>query len=287
MSIDLRGTPVLVVGAGIMGAGIVQVAALADHPVQLFDMREGAAAQAIDKLAGTLKTLVDKGKLAADAAQAAMSRITPIRSLAEARGAGLVVEAIVENLDAKRALFRELEGLLAPEAVLATNTSSISVTAIANGLQHPQRLVGMHFFNPVPLMALLELIRGLQTSDETHARAMEFARKVGKTAVTVRNSPGFAVNRILVPMINEAIFVLQEGLAAAEDIDAGMRLGCNHPIGPLALADMIGLDTLLAVMQVLYEGFNDPKYRPAPLLREMVDAGRLGRKSKHGFYSYA
>jgi len=154
-------------------------------------------------------------------------------------------------------------------------------------VQNPQRFIGMHFFNPVPLMALLELIRGLQTSDATHARALAFARHVGKTPVTVRNSPGFAVNRILVPMINEAIFVLQEGLAAAEDIDAGMRLGCNHPIGPLALADMIGLDTLLAVMQVLYEGFNDPKYRPAPLLREMVDAGRLGRKSKHGFYSYA
>ncbi len=175
---------------------------------------------------------------------------------------------------------------LQPRALLATNTSSISITKLAAATDRPDRFIGMHFFNPVPLMALLELIRGLQTSDDTHAKAEAFAKRVGKVAITAKNSPGFAVNRILCPMINEAIFALQEGIATAEDLDAGMKLGCNHPIGPLALADMIGLDTMLSVMEVFYEGFNDPKYRPAPLLKEMVAAGHLGRKTGQGFYSY-
>lgn len=186
----------------------------------------------------------------------------------------------------KLRILQQVEGIVRRDAVIATNTSSISITQLAAVLEEPARLIGMHFFNPVPVMTLVELIRGVQTADATHAAALSFVERVGKSAITVKNSPGFAVNRILVPMINEAVFVLQEGLASAEDIDAGMKLGCNHPIGPLALADLIGLDTLLAVMQVFYEGFNDPKYRPAPLLRELVAARRLGRKSGKGFYVY-
>ena len=187
---------------------------------------------------------------------------------------------------AEAEVFRTADKTLPEGAVLASNTSSIPITRLASVTDRSDRVIGMHFFNPVPVMALVELIRGLQTSDETHARALAFAKGIGKTPITVKNGPGFAVNRILCPMINEAIFALQEGMATAEDIDTGMKLGCNHPIGPLALADMVGLDTLLAVMQVFYEGFNDPKYRPAPLLKEMVAAGRLGRKSNRGFYVY-
>jgi 3-hydroxybutyryl-CoA dehydrogenase len=198
----------------------------------------------------------------------------------------LVIEAATERRELKLSILKQIEALVGPEVVIATNTSSISITELAAALGKSDRFIGTHFFNPVPVMGLLELIRGLQTSDETHQAMLAFATQVGKTAVTARNAPGFVVNRILVPMINEAIFVLQEGLASAEDIDAGMKLGCNHPIGPLALADMIGLDTLLAVMDVFYEGFNDSKYRPAPLLKEMVAAGWLGRKSGRGFYHY-
>jgi 3-hydroxybutyryl-CoA dehydrogenase len=276
-----------VIGAGTMGNGIAQICAVAGLQVNMVDVSEDAIQRGIKTLSGSLARLVAKDKLGEADSAAALGRVKGSTDYGVLKQADIVIEAATENIELKLRILRQVDGLVRPETIVATNTSSISITQLAAVVQNPQRFIGMHFFNPVPLMALLELIRGLQTSDETHARAMEFARKVGKTAVTVRNSPGFAVNRILVPMINEAIFVLQEGLAAAEDIDAGMRLGCNHPIGPLALADMIGLDTLLAVMQVLYEGFNDPKYRPAPLLREMVDAGRLGRKSKHGFYSYA
>jgi 3-hydroxybutyryl-CoA dehydrogenase len=197
-----------------------------------------------------------------------------------------VIEAATENEDLKIKILKDICSKLRPQALVATNTSSISITKLAAATDRPDRFIGMHFFNPVPLMALLELIRGLQTSDDTHAKAEAFAKRIGKVSITAKNSPGFAVNRILCPMINEAIFALQEGLATAEDIDAGMKLGCNHPIGPLALADMIGLDTMLSVMEVFYAGFNDPKYRAAPLLKEMVAAGRLGRKTGMGFYSY-
>jgi 3-hydroxybutyryl-CoA dehydrogenase len=275
-----------VIGAGTMGNGIAQICAVAGLQVSMVDISDEAVQRGIKTVSGSLARLVSKEKLSEADSAAALGRIKGATDYAVLSNTDIVIEAATENIELKLRILRQVDALVGPDTVVATNTSSISITQLAAVVQNPQRFIGMHFFNPVPLMALLELIRGLQTSDETHGKAMAFAKKVGKTAVTVRNSPGFAVNRILVPMINEAIFVLQEGLAAAEDIDAGMRLGCNHPIGPLALADMIGLDTLLAVMQVLYEGFNDPKYRPAPLLREMVDAGRLGRKSKHGFYSY-
>jgi 3-hydroxybutyryl-CoA dehydrogenase len=276
-----------VIGAGTMGNGIAQICAVAGLQVSMVDISDESVQRGIKTVSGSLARLVSKEKLSEADSAAALGRIKGATDYAALKIVDIVIEAATENIELKLRILRQVDALVGPDTIVATNTSSISITQLAAVIQSPQRFIGMHFFNPVPLMGLLELIRGLQTSDETHARALAFAKHVGKTAVTVRNSPGFAVNRILVPMINEAIFVLQEGLAAAEDIDAGMRLGCNHPIGPLALADMIGLDTLLAVMQVLYEGFNDPKYRPAPLLREMVDAGRLGRKSKHGFYSYA
>ena len=218
--------------------------------------------------------------------EATLSRITATTEKAKLASCDLVIEAATENEELKVKILKDLSTTLRPQGLIATNTSSISITKLAAATDRADRFIGMHFFNPVPMMALLELIRGLQTSDDTVAKAEAFAKRIGKVPITAKNSPGFAVNRILCPMINEAIFALQEGIATAEEIDAGMKLGCNHPIGPLALADMIGLDTMLSVMEVFYNGFNDPKYRPAPLLKEMVDAGHLGRKSGRGFYSY-
>jgi 3-hydroxybutyryl-CoA dehydrogenase len=275
-----------VIGAGTMGNGIAQVAAMAGLQVTMIDVSDEAVQRGQAALARSLERLVKKGTLAETDRQAALARVRGSTAYADLAGAGLVIEAATENLELKLRILREADRLADAGAVIATNTSSISITQLAAVLQQPERLIGTHFFNPVPMMALLEIIRGLQTSDETHARAMAFAQRVGKTPITVRNSPGFVVNRILCPMINEAIFVLQEGLATAEDIDTGMKLGCNHPIGPLALADMIGLDTMLAVMRVFHDGFGDPKYRPAPLLVDMVAAGRLGRKTGRGFYRY-
>jgi len=275
-----------VIGAGTMGNGIAQVAAMAGLQVTMIDVSDEAVQRGQAALARSLERLVKKGTLAEADRQAALARVRGSTAYADLAGAGLVIEAATENLELKLRILREADRLADADAVIATNTSSISITQLAAVLQRPERLIGTHFFNPVPMMALLEIIRGLQTSDETHARAMAFAQRVGKTPITVRNSPGFVVNRILCPMINEAIFVLQEGLATAEDIDTGMKLGCNHPIGPLALADMIGLDTMLAVMRVFHDGFGDPKYRPAPLLVDMVAAGRLGRKTGRGFYRY-
>lgn len=276
-----------VIGAGTMGNGIAQVCATSGLQVTMVDVSEAALKRGMDAVSHSLDRLVTKNKLSHEGRNAALSNISVSLDYESFRESGLVIEAASESLDLKLKILQQAEKSAAEDAVLATNTSSISITQLAAILRRPERFVGMHFFNPVPIMSLLEIIRGVQTSDETHAKAEEFSAAIGKTPVNVRNSPGFVVNRILCPMINEAIFVLQEGLASAADIDSGMRLGCNHPIGPLALADMIGLDTMLSIMQVFYEGFGDPKYRPASLLKEMVAAGRLGRKTGKGFFSYA
>ncbi|HZC97483.1 MAG TPA: 3-hydroxybutyryl-CoA dehydrogenase [Bradyrhizobium sp.] len=275
-----------IVGAGTMGNGIAQVCAAAGLQVTMADISDASLTRGMSVVSNSLERLVDKQKMTDADRQAALSRIAVTTDNAKLTTCDLVIEAATENEDLKVKILKDLCAKLRPQALLATNTSSISITKLAAATDRPDRFIGMHFFNPVPLMALLELIRGLQTSDDTHAKAEAFAKRIGKVAITAKNSPGFAVNRILCPMINEAIFALQEGIATAEDIDAGMKLGCNHPIGPLALADMIGLDTMLSVMEVFYAGFNDPKYRPAPLLKEMVAAGRLGRKTGTGFYSY-
>jgi 3-hydroxybutyryl-CoA dehydrogenase len=275
-----------IVGAGTMGNGIAQVCAAAGLPVIMTDISDAALTRGISVVSNSLERLVNKQKMTDADRQAALARITTSTDTAKFSSCDLVIEAATENEDLKVKILKDLCTKVRPQALLATNTSSISITKLAAATDRPDRFIGMHFFNPVPVMALLELIRGLQTSDETLAKAEAFAKRIGKVSISAKNSPGFAVNRILCPMINEAIFALQEGLATAEEIDAGMKLGCNHPIGPLALADLIGLDTMLSVMDVFYRGFNDPKYRAAPLLKEMVDAGYLGRKTGRGFYNY-
>jgi 3-hydroxybutyryl-CoA dehydrogenase len=286
MTLVLANAPVLVVGAGIMGAGIAQVAAQAGHPVQLFDSREGAAAQAKAKLAATLEGLVAKGRIEADVAKAALARIEPIAALTQAGSAQLVVEAIVENLEAKRALFRQLEGIVADGCVLATNTSSISVTAIANGLRLPGRLVGMHFFNPVPQMKLVEVVSGLNSDCATAEAVFELAAAWGKTPVHARSTPGFIVNRIARPYYAEALALLLERAAAPEVIDACLR-GAGFRMGPCELMDLIGHDTNFSVTSSVYEAnFQDQRYQPSGVQREMVDGGLLGRKSGRGFYRY-
>lgn len=276
-----------IIGAGTMGNGIAQISAAAGLQVVMVDISDAAVSRGVATISGSLDRLVKKEKMTAADRDAVLARINATTDKSKLSSCDLVIEAATENEELKIKILKDLCANLQPRALVATNTSSISVTRLAAATDRPDRFIGMHFFNPVPVMQLLELIRGLQTSDDTHAKALAFARRVGKVAVTAKNSPGFAVNRILCPMINEAVFALQEGIASAEEIDAGMKLGCNHPIGPLALADMIGLDTMLSVMEVFYTGFNDPKYRPAPLLKEMVDAGHLGRKTGQGFYSYA
>jgi 3-hydroxybutyryl-CoA dehydrogenase len=270
-----------------MGNGIAQISAAAGLAVVMVDISDAAVSRGVATIGGSLDRLVKKEKMTTADRDAVLARIVATTDKSKLSSCDLVIEAATENEDLKIKILKDLCAHLQPRALIATNTSSISVTKLAAATDRPDRFIGMHFFNPVPVMQLLELIRGLQTSDDTHAKALAFAQRVGKVAVTAKNSPGFAVNRILCPMINEAVFALQEGIASADEIDAGMKLGCNHPIGPLALADMIGLDTMLSVMEVFYTGFNDPKYRPAPLLKEMVDAGHLGRKTGQGFYSYA
>jgi 3-hydroxybutyryl-CoA dehydrogenase len=277
---------VLVIGAGIMGAGIAQVAAQAGHPVMLFDTREGAAATAKDKLGQALQGLVAKGRLAAEAAEAALARIAPVSRLEEAAAAGLVVEAIVENLDAKRTLLRQLEALVTPEAILASNTSSISITALANGLKVPGRVVGMHFFNPVPLMKLVEVVSGLQTEPGVAERVFQLATAWGKTAVHARSTPGFIVNRIARPYYAETLALLQERAVTPGLVDACLR-GAGFRMGPCELMDLIGHDTNFSVTESVYQAnFGDKRYQPSLVQREMVDGGMLGRKSGRGFFAY-
>ncbi len=275
-----------IVGAGTMGNGNAQACAVSGIRAVMVDISEAAVQKGLATLQSSLERLVKKDKLSATDRDAALALVQGTTDYEALKGADLVIEAATENLELKIRILRQLDGLLPPETLIATNTSSISITQLAAVTARAERFIGMHFFNPVPLMALVEVIRGLQTSDATHDAVRGLALQLGKTPVSVRNAPGFVVNRILVPMINEAFFVLAEGVASAADIDAGMKLGCNPPIGPLALADMIGLDTCLAIMNVYFDEFQDSKYRAAPLLKEMVAAGRLGRKSGHGVYAY-
>jgi len=275
-----------IVGAGQMGIGIAQVCAAAGLRVVLSDVDESALERGRERLSAGYDSLVSKRKMAAGDVAEAMARLETTSNSAALGVCDIVIEAATENVRIKHQILRELDAIAKSDAIIATNTSSVSITQLAATLADPSRFVGMHFFNPVPAMALVEVIRGMQTSDATFETTVALAERLGKSAIQVKNAPGFVVNRILVPMINEAVFALQEGLASAEEIDAGMRLGARHPMGPLALADMIGLDTVLAIMEVIQREVGDPKYRPASLLKEMVNAGYLGRKTKRGFYSY-
>ena len=276
-----------IIGAGTMGNGIAQAFAVCGYDVTMTDISETAVQRGLKTVDGSLERLVKKEKLTAEAKAAALGHIKTATDVNAVRGSDLIIEAATENLELKLKIFAQLAELAGDTAILATNTSSISITRLAAATKLADRVIGMHFFNPVPVMQLVELIRGLQTSDATHSAVEAVAKKIGKAPVQVRNSPGFVVNRMLCPMINEAIFAFAEGLASAEEIDNAMKLGANHPIGPLALCDLVGLDVELAVMNVLFEGFKDPKYRPAPLLVEMVEAGYLGRKTGRGFFNYA
>jgi 3-hydroxybutyryl-CoA dehydrogenase len=276
-----------IIGAGTMGNGIAQVCAVAGLDVVMIDMNDAAVQRGIEQINTSLDRLIKKTVLTVAAKEIVQQKIKGSTSYNDLAGLSIIIEAATENQAIKENILQQIDEIVSPETIIATNTSSLSITKLAALNSNPARFIGMHFFNPPPLMALVEVIRGLQTSDATHDAVIEMAKYIGKEPITVKNSPGFVVNRILLPMINEAFFVLAEGLASAEDIDAGMKLGCNQPIGPLALADLIGLDTCLAVMQVYFENFSDSKYRPCPLLQELVAAGYLGRKTGRGVYQYA
>jgi 3-hydroxybutyryl-CoA dehydrogenase len=278
---------VAVLGAGTMGNGIAQVFAQGGHDVVLRDLDQKALDRGMGQVDKSLARLAEKGKVTGDERSSALRRIRATTSMEDVAAADLVIEAVVENLQVKTQVFGELDRLTRPEAILASNTSSISITRLGAATRRPEKVIGMHFMNPVPLMALVEVIRGQATSDETMRTVMDLARALGKTPVEVNDFPGFVANRVLMPMINEAIFAVYEGVAKPEAIDQVMKLGMNHPMGPLTLADFIGLDVCLAILEVLHDGLGDPKYRPCPLLRRMVDAGWLGRKSGRGFYTYA
>ncbi len=276
-----------VVGAGTMGNGIAQVMAMSGRDVTLVDVSADALARGVATIEKSLGKLVEKEKISAGDRDAALGRLSKSSSLEDARGSQIVVEAVVENLAVKRKVFEQLAALIDDSAVLASNTSSISITELARGVPNPERVIGMHFMNPVPLMKLVEIVRGLRTSDETVSAVESLTEALNKVPVTVNDYPGFISNRVLMPMINEAVYCLMEGVADREAIDTIMKLGMAHPMGPLTLADLIGLDVCLNIMEVLHEGLGDSKYRACPLLRNMVAAGKLGRKSGEGFYSYA
>lgn len=275
-----------IIGAGTMGNGIAQAVAQAGLQAIMVDISDAAVQKGLATIGSSLDRLVKKEKITDAQKGEILGRVKTSTDYADLKPAQLIIEAATENYELKVKILKQIEDVATPEAIIASNTSSISITKLAAQTSRPEKFVGMHFFNPVPMMALVEVIRGLQTSDATHDAVAEMARKLGKTPVSVKNAPGFVVNRILVPMINEAFFTLGEGVAEAAAIDEAMKLGANHPIGPLALADLIGLDVCLAVMEVYLEEFGDSKYRPAPLLRELVAAGHLGRKTGRGVYSY-
>ena len=277
---------ILVIGGGTMGNGIAHTAAASGFDVTLVDVAQEFLDRAVSTISKNLQRGVDKGKMTAEEKEAVVKRIRPTTDMNAAADADIVIEAIIENLEAKTQLFRTLDGIAKPGCILASNTSSISITKIAAATKRPEQVIGMHFMNPVPVMTLVEVIRGIATSDDTYQRVEDLSKKMGKTPIEVNDYPGFISNRVLMPMINEAIFALYEGVATPESIDGVMKLGMNHPMGPLTLADFIGLDVCLAILRVLEQGFGDPKYRPCPLLVKMVDAGWLGRKSGRGFYRY-
>ncbi len=278
---------VMVVGSGAMGSGIIQILAQNGYEVVMNEMRQESLDKAMAKLEKNYGRNVEKGRMTEEDKEASLKRITTSTDKKDAKDCQLIIEAATENRDIKLSIFRELDEYAPEGAILATNTSSLSITDIAAATNRPDKVIGMHFFNPVPVMKLVEVIRGLNTSDETTALVVELSKNLGKTPVEIKDSPGFAVNRLLIPMINEAIFALYEGVATAEEIDTSMKLGANHPMGPIALADYIGLDVVLAIMNVLYTQFRDPKYRACPLLVKHVEAGYLGIKTGRGFYDYS
>ncbi len=280
------GSPVAVVGAGQMGRGIAQVVAASGHPVLLFDVAAAVAVAAKETIGKSLDRQVQKGKLTGEARAALLTRITPVAEVAQLAKVGLAIEAASERETIKRDIFSKLDAVLPPAALLATNTSSISITRLAAATGRPGQVIGMHFMNPVPVMTLVEVICGVATTAATRAQIEAFAGRLGKQVVVAQDYPGFIVNRILMPMINEAAFALMEGVASAAHIDTAMTLGTNQPMGPLTLADFIGLDTCLAILEVMHQDLGDPKYRPCPLLRRLVESNRLGRKTGHGFHTY-
>lgn len=277
---------VMVIGAGQMGAGIAQVCAQAGFHVRLYDNQAKALEKGINTIEKLLQRSVDKQRMTEQEKNETFTRIQAVDTLWEGSKADLIIEAVIENMDVKTDIFQQLDHVAPAHAILASNTSSLPITEIAAATERPEQVIGMHFMNPVPVMKLVEIIRGLQTSDKTYQAIDQMAKALDKTPVVVKDFPGFVSNRILMPMINEAIYTLYEGIATVEDIDTSMKLGMNHPMGPLTLADFIGLDTCLYIMEVLHEGFADSKYRPCPLLRQYVKAGWLGKKSGRGFYTY-